>query len=297
MSGSETDCTGRSGHPLFAARPAANPATSNSRTRHTRQECKHPTRFLTIGDDYNRCYPELGSIGSAGGRMMTRRELGKAALAGIPLSAAWQAHADASQGVRLGVATYSFREMLRTPGRDNVDDVIRALQFVGAKEIRNSLPQIRSRPDRTADRRCRLLPRHILPRSKHRRRRKWRRRNLWPFPEFAALLAAGNTGDSFRDSAHEIPNRRNQRVFVPGGLRSVVHGRRDRGYVSPGQNTWRGFDRVDNHAEHSQPAGSVCRKTRDHGGPAQYGRHEKRGRDRHAPGVPESSWRSRRTSD
>ena len=68
--------------------------------------------------------------------MITRRDFGKTALAGIPLSAAWKARADAaSNGVRLGVATYSFRDMARTPGRDNVDDVIKALQAAGAKEI------------------------------------------------------------------------------------------------------------------------------------------------------------------
>jgi sugar phosphate isomerase/epimerase len=68
--------------------------------------------------------------------MVSRRDFGKMALAGLPLSAAWRAAADpATNGVRLGVATYSYRDLLRTPGRDNVDDVIKALQFAGAQEI------------------------------------------------------------------------------------------------------------------------------------------------------------------
>lgn len=68
--------------------------------------------------------------------MITRRDFGRAALAGIPLSAIRKAQADvASNGVRLGVATYSYRDLVRTPGRDNVDDIIKALQSAGAKEI------------------------------------------------------------------------------------------------------------------------------------------------------------------
>jgi sugar phosphate isomerase/epimerase len=68
--------------------------------------------------------------------MVSRRDFGKIALAGLPLSAGWRAAANpAANGVRLGVATYSFRDLLRTPGRDNVDDVIKALQFAGAREI------------------------------------------------------------------------------------------------------------------------------------------------------------------
>src|SRR5690349_11971246 len=66
------------------------------------------------------------------GRMISRRDFGKAALAGVPLSAAWSAEASA---IRLGVSTYSFRDLLRTPGRDNVEDVIRSLQQLGVREI------------------------------------------------------------------------------------------------------------------------------------------------------------------
>src|SRR4051812_14569883 len=62
--------------------------------------------------------------------MVSRRDFGKMALAGIPLSAAWSA-----SGVQIGVATYSFRDLLRTPGKDNIDDIIKALQFAGVREV------------------------------------------------------------------------------------------------------------------------------------------------------------------
>jgi sugar phosphate isomerase/epimerase len=68
--------------------------------------------------------------------MVSRRDFGKLALSGIPLSAAWSAPGDSTMsGVRVGAATYSFRDLPRTPGQDNVDDVIRALQFAGVREI------------------------------------------------------------------------------------------------------------------------------------------------------------------
>ncbi len=68
--------------------------------------------------------------------MVSRRGFGKMALSAIPLSAAWSAPGDpVGNGVRLGVSTYSFRDLLRTPGRDNVDGVIQALQFAGVHEI------------------------------------------------------------------------------------------------------------------------------------------------------------------
>src|SRR5437588_4603063 len=75
-------------------------------------------------------------VRKCGGSMVSRRDFGKAALAAIPLAAARRAVAGpGASGVRLGVATYSYRDLLRTPGRDNVDDVIKALQFAGAREI------------------------------------------------------------------------------------------------------------------------------------------------------------------
>jgi len=68
--------------------------------------------------------------------MVSRRDFGRMALAGIPCCGTWRAGAaPAADGVHLGVATYSYRELLRTPGRDNVGGVIQALKFAGATEI------------------------------------------------------------------------------------------------------------------------------------------------------------------
>ena len=63
--------------------------------------------------------------------MYSRRDFGRAMLAGIPISTAL----GAGNGVRIGAATFSFRDLIRTPGQDNVDDVIKALEFAGVKEI------------------------------------------------------------------------------------------------------------------------------------------------------------------
>lgn len=68
--------------------------------------------------------------------MVSRRDFGKIAFAGIPFSIAWSASDDSViSGVRVGAATYSFRDMVRTPGKDNVDGLIQALQFAGVREI------------------------------------------------------------------------------------------------------------------------------------------------------------------
>ena len=65
--------------------------------------------------------------------MFTRRDFGKMALAGLPVSLL--TGATGPSGVRLGVSTYSFRDLVRTPGQDNVDDIIAALKFAGVSEI------------------------------------------------------------------------------------------------------------------------------------------------------------------
>ena len=62
--------------------------------------------------------------------MYSRRDLGKMALASLPLSIA-----KAGSGVRIGAATTSLRDLIRTPGKDNIDDVIAALKFAGVTEI------------------------------------------------------------------------------------------------------------------------------------------------------------------
>jgi len=64
--------------------------------------------------------------------MISRRDFGKTALAGIPLSVGV---AYAAPDVRLGLATTSYRDLLRTPGRDNVADIVKAVRAAGVTEI------------------------------------------------------------------------------------------------------------------------------------------------------------------
>src|SRR5215467_10632386 len=67
--------------------------------------------------------------------MISRRDFAKMA-AGAPAWAAMAAGIDSTvNGVRLGTITYSFRDFPRTPGKDNVDAVIKALQLCGIGEI------------------------------------------------------------------------------------------------------------------------------------------------------------------
>lgn len=65
--------------------------------------------------------------------MISRRDFGKVTLAGIPMGAAWGA--DAAGSGRLGAATYSYRDLVRMPGQDNVDAVIKALRSASVREI------------------------------------------------------------------------------------------------------------------------------------------------------------------
>ena len=70
----------------------------------------------------------------------SRRELGMMALSGLALPAL--ARAQTVSGVRLGVQTYSFRELPRTPGGDAVDSVIKAMKDCGFTECELFAPQI-----------------------------------------------------------------------------------------------------------------------------------------------------------
>lgn len=63
--------------------------------------------------------------------LLSRRDLGKLAVAALPLVRA-SAFANPK---RAGVATESFHELPRIPGQDNVDDLIRALKDCGATEV------------------------------------------------------------------------------------------------------------------------------------------------------------------
>ena len=75
--------------------------------------------------------------------MITRREFAQIALAGIALPPL--ASAQTVGGVRLGVQTYSFRDLPRTPGpgnNDAVDVVIKAMKDCGITECELFAPQV-----------------------------------------------------------------------------------------------------------------------------------------------------------
>jgi len=74
--------------------------------------------------------------------MHSRRDFEKLVLSGLAV-AAYGAKIDSTvKGVRLGTITYSFRDFPRSPGKDNVDAVIRALTECGIGEIELFSPNI-----------------------------------------------------------------------------------------------------------------------------------------------------------
>lgn len=74
--------------------------------------------------------------------MISRRDFGRIA-AGLPAWAALAASTDSVvNGVHLGTITYSFRDLPRTPGKDNVDAIIQSTQYAGAGEIELFSPNI-----------------------------------------------------------------------------------------------------------------------------------------------------------
>ena len=72
--------------------------------------------------------------------MLTRREFGALTLSTVALPSVLRAQT--VSGVRLGVQTYSFRELTRPPGQDLVDPIIAAMKECGLSECELWAPQI-----------------------------------------------------------------------------------------------------------------------------------------------------------
>jgi len=72
--------------------------------------------------------------------MLTRREFGALTLSSLALPLVLRAQT--VSGVRLGVQTYSFRELTRPPGGDLVDPIIAAMKECGLTECELWSPQI-----------------------------------------------------------------------------------------------------------------------------------------------------------
>jgi len=74
--------------------------------------------------------------------MYTRRQFARIAFA-APAAIARAAGIDSTvNGVRLGAITYCFRDLPRTPGQDNLDAVIQALQFCRIGEVELYSPNL-----------------------------------------------------------------------------------------------------------------------------------------------------------
>jgi hypothetical protein len=81
---------------------------------------------------------------------LSRREFAAMVGAGLPIGWFASTRASAAGPVVLGVTTDSFRDFPRVEGRDNVDDVLRALQAVAARHIDLALSHLEPAPPSTA---------------------------------------------------------------------------------------------------------------------------------------------------
>ena len=78
--------------------------------------------------------------------MLSRRDFARIA-AGAPAWAALAAGSDSIvNGVHLGTITYSFRDLPRTPGKDNIDAIIQATRYAGIGEIELFSPNVEPAP-------------------------------------------------------------------------------------------------------------------------------------------------------
>ena len=67
--------------------------------------------------------------------VLSRREFAGILIAGVPLAAAMRPERRFAGGTAIGVSTSSFRDLPRATGRDNLDEVIHAVQAVGATHV------------------------------------------------------------------------------------------------------------------------------------------------------------------
>ena len=78
---------------------------------------------------------------------LSRREFGKAVIAAAPLAGAFATvRLAAATPLRVGVTTSSFRDLPRATGRDNLDDIIRALRSARVTDIELALANVEPAP-------------------------------------------------------------------------------------------------------------------------------------------------------
>jgi hypothetical protein len=82
---------------------------------------------------------------------LSRRAFGRTVLAGVPLTALVGSRVlRAAEALTIGVATDSFRDLPRITGRDNIDDIIRAVQAAHVTHIELALANLEPTPPSTA---------------------------------------------------------------------------------------------------------------------------------------------------
>jgi sugar phosphate isomerase/epimerase len=82
--------------------------------------------------------------------VLSRREFAGVLMAGLPFAAAMRSERLFAGETAVGVSTASFRDLPRVPGRDNLDEVIRALQAVGVTHVELAFANLEPAPPNTA---------------------------------------------------------------------------------------------------------------------------------------------------
>ena len=82
--------------------------------------------------------------------VLSRREFGGALMAGLPLAALMRPVALTAADAAIGVSTSSFSDLPRVTGRDNIDDVVRALQAVRATQVELAFANVEPAPPSVA---------------------------------------------------------------------------------------------------------------------------------------------------
>jgi sugar phosphate isomerase/epimerase len=129
----------------FAAQPvmrdagaAAAELNRSARTAAMQAPASATDRVAVMSRDYNLSMAVL-----------SRREFGSV-VAGLPLAAAMGTAQLSASELPVGVATSSFRDFPRVPGRDNLDEVIRALNAVRATHVELAFANLEPAPPSTA---------------------------------------------------------------------------------------------------------------------------------------------------
>jgi sugar phosphate isomerase/epimerase len=125
---------------LVPAGGAAEPVpTSRARATTPTAPATEVDRVAVIEEDYN-----------AAMAVISRREFGGALVAGLPLAAVMRSVGLSAADMAIGVTTSSFRDLPRVTGRDNLREVLRALEAVRASHIDLAFANLEPAPPTTA---------------------------------------------------------------------------------------------------------------------------------------------------